>query len=67
MPTSVYKMRVLNHRSQVVGGFPEVVAKFIETSNLQDVYYLHESIDKLYKLDISFSAIFSISPVNSIE
>ena len=37
----------------IVGGFPEVVAKFIETSNLQDVYYLHESIDKLYKLDIS--------------
>ena len=34
----------------IVGGFPEVVAKFIETSNLQDVYYLHESIDKLYKL-----------------
>ncbi len=37
----------------IVGGFPEVVAKFIESSNLQDVYYLHESIDKLYKLDIS--------------
>lgn len=37
----------------IVGGFPEVVTKFIETSNLQDVYYLHESIDKLYKLDIS--------------
>lgn len=37
----------------IVGGFPEVVAKFIETSNLQDVYYLHESIDKLYKFDIS--------------
>lgn len=37
----------------IVGGFPEVVAKFLETSNLQDVYYLHESIDKLYKLDIS--------------
>ncbi len=37
----------------IVGGFPEVVAKFIETSNLQDVYYLHESIDKLYRLDIS--------------
>lgn len=37
----------------IVGGFPEVVAKFIETFNLQDVYYLHESIDKLYKLDIS--------------
>lgn len=37
----------------IVGGFPEVVAKFLETSNLQEVYYLHESIDKLYKLDIS--------------
>ena len=37
----------------IVGGFPEVVERFIETSNLQDVYYLHESIDKLYKLDIS--------------
>lgn len=37
----------------IVGGFPEVVSKFIETSNLQEVYYLHESIDKLYKLDIS--------------
>ncbi len=37
----------------IVGGFPETVEKFIETSNLQDVYYLHESIDKLYKLDIS--------------
>lgn len=37
----------------IVGGFPEIVDKFIKTSNLQDVYYLHESIDKLYKLDIS--------------
>lgn len=37
----------------IVGGFPEVVSKFIETLNLQDVYSLHESIDKLYKLDIS--------------
>ena len=37
----------------IVGGFPEVVNKFIETSNLQDVYSLHDSIDKLYKLDIS--------------
>lgn len=37
----------------IIGGFPEVVNKFLETSNLQDVYYLHESIDKLYKLDVS--------------
>ncbi|HBD05897.1 MAG TPA: AAA family ATPase, partial [Firmicutes bacterium] len=37
----------------IVGGFPEVVDKFIQTPNLQDVFYLHESIDKLYKLDIS--------------
>ena len=37
----------------IVGGFPEVVARFIESSDLQDVYYLHETIDKLYKLDIS--------------
>lgn len=37
----------------IVGGFPEVVDKFTKTFNLQDVFYLHESIDKLYKLDIS--------------
>lgn len=37
----------------IVGGFPEVVDKFIKTSNLQNVYNIHDSIDKLYKLDIS--------------
>ena len=47
------QMTYLFNLYTIVGGFPEVVAKFKETSNLQDVYYLHESIDKLYRLDIS--------------
>lgn len=37
----------------IVGGFPEAVDVFIKTNNLQDVYYVHETIDKLYKMDVS--------------
>ena len=37
----------------IVGGFPEAVSTFLKTNNLQNVYYIHETIDKLYKMDIS--------------
>ena len=37
----------------IVGGFPEAVDSFLKTNNLQNVYYVHETIDKLYKMDIA--------------
>ena len=37
----------------IVGGFPEAVDSFLKTNNLQNVYYVHETINKLYKMDIS--------------
>lgn len=37
----------------VVGGMPEAVNAYIKTNNLQKVALVHESIDKMYRLDIS--------------
>ena len=37
----------------IVGGFPEAVVNYINTNNLQNVYKVHETIDKGYRFDIS--------------
>lgn len=37
----------------IIGGFPEAVSAFLKTNNLQNVHLVHETIDKLYKLDVS--------------
>ncbi len=37
----------------IVGGMPEAVDIYIKTNNLQKVALVHESIDKMYRLDIS--------------
>lgn len=41
------------HLYLVVGGMPAVVKKYIETNNLKDVVEEQNTINKLYKLDIS--------------
>lgn len=36
-----------------IGGFPEAVVQYLETNNLRNVYKVHNTIDKGYRMDIS--------------
>ena len=47
------KMMDLLRLYLVIGGMPAVVAKYLETNNMQDVRHEQENIIKLYKKDIS--------------
>ena len=47
------KMMELLRLYLVIGGMPVVVAKYLETNNMQDVRHEQENIIKLYKKDIS--------------
>lgn len=47
------KMMELLRLYLVIGGMPAVVAKYLETNNMQDVRREQENIIKLYKKDIS--------------
>ena len=37
----------------VIGGFPEAVVQYLESNNLRNVYKVHDTIDKGYRMDIS--------------
>ncbi len=37
----------------VIGGFPEAVVQYLQTNNLRNVYNVHKTIDKGYRMDIS--------------
>lgn len=47
------KMLDLFSRYLVVGGMPEAVSRFADTSNLNDVMQIHRDIQNLYKLDFT--------------
>ena len=47
------KMLDLFNRYLVVGGMPEAVSRFADTSNVNDVMQIHKDINRLYKLDFT--------------
>jgi len=47
------KMLDLFTRYLVVGGMPEAVSRFADTSNVNDVMQIHRDIQSLYKLDFT--------------
>ncbi len=47
------KMLDLFTRYLVVGGMPEAVSRFADTSNVNDVIQIHRDIQSLYKLDFT--------------
>ena len=47
------KMLDLFMRYLVVGGMPQAVSRFAETSNVNDVMQIHKDINRLYKLDFT--------------
>lgn len=47
------KMLDLFMRYLVVGGMPQAVSQFAETSNVNDVMQIHKDINRLYKLDFT--------------
>lgn len=47
------QMHKLFNLYTIIGGLPEAVSKYLKTNNLMEVNYIHETIDKLYQMDIS--------------